>query len=120
MDICIPTGKAEVSGAHVAIGVDYDIPGVLIASKLKGALWLGVNEETLRHFGISKQDKQRVVPYNPKRKRITDINFEDLVNSEIRNIIELFELHDQVFMLKDDEQDKLHVTKENVHKLFLI
>ena len=76
--------KAEASGAHVAIGVDYDIPGILIASKLRGVLWLGVNEETLLHFGISKQDKQRVVPYNPKRKRITDENFEELVNSNPR------------------------------------
>lgn len=44
---------------------------------------------------------------------------ENLLNSEIKNIIELFELHDQVFILKDDEVYKLHVTKENVHKLFL-
>ncbi|HXV89586.1 MAG TPA: hypothetical protein VD710_10925 [Nitrososphaeraceae archaeon] len=44
---------------------------------------------------------------------------ENLLNSEIKNIIELFELHDQVFILKNDEIYKLHVTKENVHKLFL-
>ena len=44
---------------------------------------------------------------------------ENLLNSEIKNIIELFEMHDQVFLLKDDEVYKLHVTKENVHKLFL-
>jgi len=44
---------------------------------------------------------------------------ENLLNSEIKNIIELFELHDQVFILKNDEVYKLHVTKENVHKLFL-
>jgi hypothetical protein len=44
---------------------------------------------------------------------------ENLLNSEIKNIIELFEMHDQVFLLKEDEVYKLHVTKENVHKLFL-
>jgi hypothetical protein len=44
---------------------------------------------------------------------------ESLLNSEIKDIIELFEIHDQIFMLKDDEVYKLHVTKENVHKLFL-
>jgi len=46
-------------------------------------------------------------------------NTENLLNSEIKNIIELFEIHDQVFILNDDEVYKLHVTKENVHKLFL-
>ncbi|MGV8106541.1 MAG: hypothetical protein ACP5OH_02085 [Nitrososphaerota archaeon] len=44
---------------------------------------------------------------------------ENLLNSEIKNIIELFQIHDQVFILKDDEVYKLHITKENVHKLFL-
>ena len=44
---------------------------------------------------------------------------ENLSNSEIKNIIELFEMHDQIFILNEDEIYKLHVTKENVHKLFL-
>jgi hypothetical protein len=44
---------------------------------------------------------------------------ENLMNSEIKNIIELFEVHDQVFILKGAEVYKLHTTKENVHKLFL-
>jgi hypothetical protein len=44
---------------------------------------------------------------------------ENLMNSEIKNIIELFEMHDQVFILKGAEVYKLHTTKENVHKLFL-
>ena len=42
-----------------------------------------------------------------------------LLNSEIENLIELFEMHDQIFLLKNDEVYKLHITKENVHKLFL-
>ena len=42
-----------------------------------------------------------------------------LLNSEIKDMLELFESHDQIFMLKGDEVYKLHVTKENVHKLFL-
>jgi hypothetical protein len=42
-----------------------------------------------------------------------------LLNSEIKDLIELFELHDQVFIVKEDEVYKLHITKENVHKLFL-
>jgi len=42
-----------------------------------------------------------------------------LINSEIKDLIELFEMHDQVFILMEDEIYKLHITKENVHKLFL-
>ena len=44
---------------------------------------------------------------------------ENLLNSDIKNIIELFEMHDQIFILKDAEVYKLHITKENTHKLFL-
>jgi hypothetical protein len=44
---------------------------------------------------------------------------ENLLNSQIKDLIELFEMHDQVFILKGDEVYKLHITKENVHKLFL-
>ncbi len=42
-----------------------------------------------------------------------------LLDSDTQDLIELFELHDQIFILKKDEVYKLHVTKENVHKLFL-
>jgi len=42
-----------------------------------------------------------------------------LLNSRIKDMLELFELHDQIFLLNGDEVYKLHVTKENVHKLFL-
>ena len=44
---------------------------------------------------------------------------DSLLNSEIKDLIDLFELHDQVFILKEDEVYKLHITKENIHKLFL-
>lgn len=42
-----------------------------------------------------------------------------LLESDTQDLIELFETHDQIFILKRDEVYKLHVTKENVHKLFL-
>lgn len=42
-----------------------------------------------------------------------------LLNSEIKSMLELFELHDQIFLVNGDEVRTLHVTKENVHKLFL-
>ena len=42
---------------------------------------------------------------------------ENLLNSDIKNMIELFEMHDQIFILKEySEVYKLHITKENVHK----
>ena len=42
-----------------------------------------------------------------------------LLNAEIKDIIELFNNHDEVFIVKQDEVYKLHITKENAHKLFL-
>jgi hypothetical protein len=45
---------------------------------------------------------------------------ETLLSAEIKDLVELFEGHDQVFILKEEEVYKLHITKENVHKLFLI
>lgn len=42
-----------------------------------------------------------------------------LLDSDTKDLIELFETHDQIFILKKDEVYKLHITKENVHKLFL-
>ena len=42
-----------------------------------------------------------------------------LLDSGIKNILDLFQLHDQIFLLTEDEVHKLHVTKESVHKLFL-
>jgi hypothetical protein len=42
-----------------------------------------------------------------------------LLNTEIASIVDLFELHDQVFVLRDSDIYKLHISKENVHKFFL-
>jgi hypothetical protein len=44
---------------------------------------------------------------------------ENLLSSDVKNMIKLFEMHDQVFILNNAEVYKLHITKENVHKLFL-
>jgi hypothetical protein len=44
---------------------------------------------------------------------------ETLLSAEIKDLVELFEGHDQVFILKKDDVYKLHITKENIHKLFL-
>ncbi len=43
----------------------------------------------------------------------------DLIKSGITDMIELFVMHDRVFVLKNDDIYKLHITKESIHKIFL-
>ncbi len=43
----------------------------------------------------------------------------NILSGNIDDVLELFEIHDQVFIVKKDSLHKLHVTKENIHKLFL-
>jgi len=42
-----------------------------------------------------------------------------LMDAKINDMIELFSYHDEVFVLKEDEVYKLHITKESPHKLLL-
>ena len=43
----------------------------------------------------------------------------DLMKSDITDIIELFLMHDRIFVIKNTDIYKLHVTKESIHKIFL-
>jgi len=43
----------------------------------------------------------------------------DLMKSDIINMIELFLMHDRIFVIKNDDIYKLHITKESIHKIFL-
>jgi hypothetical protein len=43
----------------------------------------------------------------------------DLSNTTLSDIIAIFEAHQQIFVVKEDELYKLNITKENIHKLFL-
>ncbi len=43
----------------------------------------------------------------------------DLMSSDITDMIELFLMHDRIFVLKNDDIYKLHLTKESIHKIFL-
>lgn len=43
----------------------------------------------------------------------------NLLGAPITDMIEMFDLHEQIFIVRDKQVYKLHVTKENVHKLFL-
>jgi 5S rRNA maturation endonuclease (ribonuclease M5) len=77
---------ADISGAHVAIFTDYDIPGILIASALKENVpRLGVDERMLDYFDMNdKEDPNIVVPYNPKVTRLKDYNLRRLVTNDKR------------------------------------
>jgi len=43
----------------------------------------------------------------------------DLMKSDITDMIELFLMHDRIFILKNDDIYKLNITKESIHKIFL-
>jgi len=43
----------------------------------------------------------------------------DLMSSDITDMIELFLIHDRIFVLKNDDIYKLNITKESIHKIFL-
>ncbi|MDN5845094.1 MAG: hypothetical protein L0H53_02330 [Candidatus Nitrosocosmicus sp.] len=44
---------------------------------------------------------------------------DDLLKTAITGMIEVFDLHEQIFILKGDQIYKVHCNRESVHKLFL-
>lgn len=76
---------ADTEGAHIAIFTDYDIPGILIASQLgKSVPRLGVDERMLKHFGIFHDNEELVIPYKPKKDRLTEENLDNLIANDER------------------------------------
>jgi len=43
----------------------------------------------------------------------------NLMNSDITDMIELFMMHDRIFVVKNDDIYNMHITKESIHKIFL-
>ena len=43
----------------------------------------------------------------------------NLINASTSEMIQMFDSHDQVFLLNDNQIFKIHITKENIHKLLL-
>jgi len=41
------------------------------------------------------------------------------MNSDITDMVKLFMMHDRIFVVKNDDIYKLHITKESIHKIFL-
>lgn len=77
---------ANIAGANIALLTDYDVPGILIASKLPDTVpRLGIDESTLDYFHINdKEDTTMVIPYIPKVKRIDAFTFHTMVKTDKR------------------------------------
>ena len=77
---------AKITGANIALLTDYDIPGILIASKLpENVPRLGIDESTLDYFKINdKEDTTMVIPYIPKVSRIDAKVFFNMVQKDKR------------------------------------
>jgi hypothetical protein len=76
---------ADKVGANIALLTDYDIPGLLIASKLgEDVPRLGVDERMLRHFRISHDNKRLVIPYTAKKARLSPENLEYMIENDKR------------------------------------
>lgn len=43
----------------------------------------------------------------------------NIITGSLEDALELFQTHDQVYIAKKDGLHKIHVTRENIHKLFL-
>jgi hypothetical protein len=43
----------------------------------------------------------------------------NILSTDFEDALHLFETHDQVFIAKKDSINKIHITKENIHKLFI-
>jgi hypothetical protein len=77
---------ANITGANIALLTDYDVPGILIASKLPETVpRLGIDETTLDNFEINdKEDTTMVIPYIPKISRIDAITFHMMIQRDKR------------------------------------
>jgi hypothetical protein len=76
---------ADRVGAHIALVTDYDIPGLLIASKLsENVPRLGVDERMLRAFNISHENTDLVIPYTAKKARLSSYKLREMINNDSR------------------------------------
>jgi hypothetical protein len=76
---------ADKVGANIALLSDYDIPGLLICSKLsENVPRLGVDERMLREFGITHENKRLVIPYTARKARLKSENLKELVENDKR------------------------------------
>ena len=91
------------------------------ASKKKPVFWF---DFVITDIGGDSLSKALDIEHAYDQSRMEGMVFcpykaETLMNSGISEMLDLFELHDQVFVLKKNELYKLHVSKESLHKLIL-
>jgi hypothetical protein len=80
--------EARKSGALVAIMVDYDVPGIKIASETPTDMpWIGVNDETLEYFHLTSGEVSIPTESNQYERYITKLveDGEHLINSKNDN-----------------------------------
>jgi hypothetical protein len=75
---------AKQGGANLAILADYDTAGIMIASELKDATWLGCDERMLRRFGIKHNNKDYAVDYNAAIARTNEIDLRHILETDKR------------------------------------
>jgi hypothetical protein len=76
---------SKESGAHVAILTDYDASRIKIASEVPEEIpRLGVDDEMLEYFGLSKDDKQIAVSYHPLPQEIQKRYFSHLLMEQLQ------------------------------------
>lgn len=105
---------AQRSGGHVFVICDYDIAGLIIASKLgPNVPWLGVDKKMIEHFNIplpSLPDPYgsaiKVYPEGELRRRVVpyDVKAKGKNKEKLRRLIELGENE-----LKDEDGKKVIV-----------
>ena len=77
---------ARKSGALVVIMVDYDLPGIKIASETPIDMpWIGVNEDTLIYFHLTREEVSIPAESNQYEKYITILAKEGRHGSKAKN-----------------------------------
>ena len=77
---------ARKSGALVVIMVDYDLPGIKIASETPTDMpWIGVNFETLKYFHLTKEEVSIPAESNQFQRYVTDLVNDSIHPSNAKN-----------------------------------
>jgi len=97
------------------------IEKIINGSKKKPICWFDFIIEDISKSSLKEAIRLEAM-YN--KNRLPGMTFcpyrtNTLLSDEIGDVLELFSHHDRIFILKEDEVYKLHITNENVHKLFL-
>ncbi|HEV2193793.1 MAG TPA: hypothetical protein VGR54_09270 [Nitrosopumilaceae archaeon] len=82
---------------------------------------MGFFTDDMAHHGSLKKALAIEKTFNTSRLKgfmFCPYKIKDLVSAGIDSLIELFQEHDQIYIQKKNHFYKLHLTEENIHKLF--